>query len=214
MCLCLVSCHSYSNSLRHATFSHCLNPSQPCAFDPIKLIIKTEPLRSCRKWQAISEESFVHKIKMSLNIAPFKVGGARPPLWPNTQHIHSNRRWSLTIVLKRQRGSWGGTGIRFRSKCKGYADRQGLINLKKIKMRWTLSANKGWLTASHDQKIIVNLTFLGIEKGSNVKRKEGWFYIPQVVVLQLIDFLPPLATCIARNTCCLPLNWSDTNDEI
>lgn len=28
MCLGLVSCHSYSNSLRHATFSRCLNPSQ------------------------------------------------------------------------------------------------------------------------------------------------------------------------------------------
>lgn len=76
--LCLVTCHSYSNSLRHASFSHCLNPRQPRAFDPIKLIIKTEPLRSHWKWQAISEESFVHKIKNRLNIEAYKVGGARP----------------------------------------------------------------------------------------------------------------------------------------
>lgn len=33
------------------------------ACDPIKLIIKTKPLRSCRKWQAISKECFVHKLK-------------------------------------------------------------------------------------------------------------------------------------------------------
>lgn len=72
-----------------------LIPASPRAFDPIKLIIKTQPLRSCRKWQAISEESFVHKIKKLLNIATFKVGGARPPCKPNTQHVHSNRRWGL-----------------------------------------------------------------------------------------------------------------------
>lgn len=72
-----------------------LIPASPHAFDPIKLIIKTQPLRSCRKWQAISEESFVHKIKKLLNIATFKVGGAGPPCKPNTQHVHSNRRWGL-----------------------------------------------------------------------------------------------------------------------
>lgn len=77
-----VGCHSYCDSLRRAAFSHCLSPCSARAFDPIKPIIRTEPLRSCWKRRAISEESLVHNTQMRLNIAAAKVGGCPPPPRP------------------------------------------------------------------------------------------------------------------------------------
>lgn len=74
-----VGCRSYCDSLRRAAFSHCLSPGRARAFDPIKPIIRTEPLRSCGKRRAISEESSVHNTQMRLNIAAVKVGGCPPP---------------------------------------------------------------------------------------------------------------------------------------
>lgn len=73
-----VGCRSYCDSLRRAAVSHCLSPGSARAFDPIKPIIRTEPLRSCGKQRAISAESSVHNTQMRLNIAAVKVGGWVP----------------------------------------------------------------------------------------------------------------------------------------
>lgn len=42
-----VGCRGYCDSLRRAAVSHCLSPGSARAFDPIKPITRTEPLRSC-----------------------------------------------------------------------------------------------------------------------------------------------------------------------
>lgn len=43
----VVGCGSYCELLRRVAVSHCLSPGRARAFDPIKPIIRTQPLRSC-----------------------------------------------------------------------------------------------------------------------------------------------------------------------
>lgn len=103
MCLCLASCHCYSNSLWHATFSHCLNPCSRCLWSN-KANHKDKAIKILQEMASNLQGVLGAQIKMSLYIAVFKMAGPRPP--SRLRNAPCNRRSIRTSVVKWCQDLW------------------------------------------------------------------------------------------------------------